>query len=1024
MLPRAFIFILSFILLTPIFAQQQMGPYIAYGPEAKYLSNLNFSVYQSRAGFLWIGTQNGLVRFDGKRYKNFFSDHTNPNSPSDNTIPDIVEDKNGDIWFCGFYHGLTKYNESTGIFKKYPKPTADNFSFYGIYAGLKDKEDNLWFATAGRGLAKYIYEKDSFALYFPEPDKCKDGSVRGENYVNGICEDKFDKEILWVSSFKGLYSFNKKNNRFIHYPSGVNYYPTPSDVQTLNCGADNKGNVWLPSWGGGLLCFNTLTKKYEPQKRKPFPKIVNHVKLVNDSILYAACVDDGLYQLNLRSNAFTNITPPRNPADITVKSTSIQKVSLTKDGGIFIGGNYFVYQLHPSFSRLKKNIFFAGNIPEVEIHLDNILWDQNRHQYWITTAYGNGLYTLKEHEKTANKITVADIPATQYKIFNSLAKDALQRIWVNSYFSGIYLWNEIKNSFEKPVTGTIPLSDAILQSIISLQTDSAGNIWMLNHNELINLDVLKNKAETYPLAWESNYKGSKSLSPAYIRMDAGENPWVITQNGLFFCNKKEKKVHHIFDTETGATKFSYNSFWGGVFDKEGNLWLTSPNGIQVYSTIKNEVIHTFTMADGLPALITTDIAVDKENRVWVNTAAGLAMYNQEEKIWRSFNRFDGMDRDYLDGTLAITSNGKIVIEQATGFLLKDVTEILSSADVPVLQITSLTINDKEVNNSLHSLKNEKLHLPFNQNNISIEFAAMDWLYPNRTNYLVKIDGLRSANTWTANPDAHISLTGLAPGNYVVRIKAINSSGVWSNEINLPIRIKPPFWQTWWFIVLSLLAVAAILYGLYRYRLQQLIKMVQLRNTISRDLHDEIGSSVSSVNMLSLVAKKQLGDEHPVTPLLTQIGLSAQNAGDSINDIIWSIHPQNDSIERIILRMKELAAELLEPNNINYQLNFDNRLTQLDIPMQDRRHLFMLYKEALNNLVKYAGCKNAFLSMQVIDKNLIMKIEDDGSGFDMANHKPGNGLLNMKHRAIEMKAGLVITTSPGKGCSIVLSYPLK
>jgi signal transduction histidine kinase len=275
-----------------------------------------------------------------------------------------------------------------------------------------------------------------------------------------------------------------------------------------------------------------------------------------------------------------------------------------------------------------------------------------------------------------------------------------------------------------------------------------------------------------------------------------------------------------------------------------------------------------------------------------------------------------------------------------------------------------------------------------------------------------------------NPDARINLTGLAPGNYVVHIKAINSSGVWSNEINLSITIKPPFWQTWWFIVLSLLAVAAILYWLYRYRVQQLLKMQQLRNNISRDLHDEIGSSVSSVNMLSMVAKKQLGDEHPVTPLLTQIGLSAQNAGDSINDIIWSIHPKNDSIERIILRMKELAAEMLEPNDIAYQLDFDNQLTQLDMPMQDRRHLFMLYKEALNNIIKYAGCKNAFLSIQVIDKNLVMKIEDDGIGFDTANYKPGNGLVNMQHRAAEMKAELVITTAPGKGCSIVLHYPLK
>ncbi len=1024
MLLKLFIFALSFILLKPVFAQQQMGAYMAYGPEAKYFSNLNFTVYQSKAGFLWIGTENGIVRFDGKRYKNFFSDYTNPNSPSDNTIPDIVEDKNGDLWFCGFHHGLTRYNESTGIFKKYIKPTADNFSYYGIYSGLKDKEGNLWFATAGRGLAKYMYDKDSFTLYFPEPDKCKDGSIRGENYVNGICEDKFDATILWVSSFKGLYSFNKKNNQFIHYPSGVNYYPTPYDVQTLNCEPDNKGNLWLPSWGGGLLCFNTFTKKYDTEKRKPFPKIVNHVKLINDSILYAACFDDGFYQLNLKSNAFTNITPPRNPADLTIKSTSIQKVSITKNAGIFIGGNYYVYQLHPSFSRLKKNIFYEDKTREGEIFFENILWDESRHQYWITTDNGNGLYTLKENETIAKKITTAETPVPIYKRFNSLIKDAKQRIWVLSYHTGIYLWNETKNNFEKPVTGITPLPDSLLNSIFRLQTDSAGNIWMLSWNKFIYFDVLNNKYETFPITWGSEYKGAKDLSPGNIRMDADNNPWVITKNGLIVCNRKEKKVRHIYDTAFGGTKFSYNSFWDGAFDKQDNLWLTSPNGIHVYNTRQNDVVDIFTMEDGLPSLITTHITVDKENRIWVNAGAGLAMYNQQEKIWRSFNRLDGMSRDYLDGTLAITPNGKLVIEQVNGFLLKDVTEILSAAEVPVLQITSITINDKEAIGSPRAIKDKKLELPFYQNNISIEFAAMDWLYPNKTNYLVKIDGLQSANTWMPNPEARINLTGLAPGNYVVHIKAINSSGVWSNEINLSITIKPPFWQTWWFIALSLLAIAAILYLMYRYRVQQLLKMQQMRNNISRDLHDEIGSSVSSVNMLSMVAKKQLGDEHPVTPLLTQIGLSAQNAGDSINDIIWSIHPQNDSIERIILRMKELAAEMLEPNEIAYQLNFDNQLTQLDIPMQDRRHLFMLYKEALNNLIKYAGCKNAFLSIQVIDKNLMMKIEDDGIGFDMANHKPGNGLINMQQRADEMKAELIITTAPGKGCSIVLRYPLK
>lgn len=1021
---RFFIFFLLLLSLKPLLAQQQMGAFMAYGPEAKYFSNLNFSVHQSKAGFLWFGTQNGIVRFDGKRYKNFFSDYANPNSLSDNTIVDIVEDKKGNLWFCGFYHGLTKYNETTSIFKKYSNPTADNYSFYGIFDGLRDKENNLWFATAGRGLANYIYEKDSFALYFPEPDKCKDGSVRGENYVTGICEDQSDPAILWISSHKGLHSFNKKTKQFVYYPSGVISLPYRTEVQTLSCEADKEGHIWLSSWGGGLLCFNTLTKKYDLQKRKAFPTIINHARLINDTILLAACYDDGLYQLNLRTRVFSNITPPRNPADATYKNTSIQKISLTQQAGIFIGGNYYVYQLDPAFTRLQKNIWYEDASPGADIFLENILWDEHRHQYWISTSYGSGLYQLKEGATKATKISGIPPTPEKYKEFNNLIKDGLQRIWVTSYYGGMYTWDESKKMFTAVATGSTPVPDSLLRSVIGLQTDNAGNIWMLSADNFIYFDVKNNRSQIIPFGWDSNYKGAKTLAPACIRIDSDGNPWVITQNGLFVCKRNEKKVSHIYDTGVGGTTFSHNAFWGGAFDQQDNLWLTSSNGIQVYNTKKEEVAASFSIADGLPSMITTDIAVDKQNRTWVNTAAGLALYDPEKKMWRSFNRLDGMERDYLDGNLTITSNGKIVIDQVTGLLVKDIAEVVSSAQVPVLQITSLTINDKELTSSLQPLQDKKLNLSSTQNNIHLEFAAMDWLYPNKTNYLVKIDGLQTANSWTANPDARINLAGLAPGHYIIHIKAINSSGIWSNQVDLSITIQPPFWKKAWFIVLSILAIALLLYFLYRYRLRQLLKLQQLRSNLSRDLHDEIGSSVSSVNMLSMVAKKKLGDQHPVTALLTQIGESAQNAGDSINEIIWSINPQNDSIERIVLRMKELATEMLEPNEITCHLDFDNSLTQLDIPMQDRRHLFMIYKEALNNMIKYAGCKNALLSMHIREQNLLMEIKDDGQGFDPVHHKPGNGLINMQQRATAMKATLTITASPGKGCSISLCYPIK
>jgi hypothetical protein len=412
-----------------------------------------------------------------------------------------------------------------------------------------------------------------------------------------------------------------------------------------------------------------------------------------------------------------------------------------------------------------------------------------------------------------------------------------------------------------------------------------------------------------------------------------------------------------------------------------------------------------------------DVITDVKGDLWIAGNNGLARYDMKQDQWFRFNTGDGLSEDNLYGSLFAMDDGTMILSTQNGFTHWNIHSFPFNSQKPVVYFNRFISGGKEL-----VVEDDRILLPSSANELSIDFSAISMAMGNRTKFYYKILPLQKE--WTAIAQRSVSLAGFTSGEYTLAIKAVNSDGVESDVREFTIMVAYPFWKTWWFIALSVLAVAGLLYWLYRYRVKQLLKIAQMRNNISRDLHDEIGSSVSSVNMLSMVAKKQLGDEHPVTPLLTQIGLSAQNAGDSINDIIWSIHPQNDSIERIMLRMKELAAEVLEPNDINYQLDFDNRLTQLDIPMQDRRHLFMLYKEALNNLIKYAGCKNAFVSMQVIDKYLVMKIEDDGIGFDIAHPKTGNGLLNMQQRAGEMKAEFVITASPGNGCSIALRYPLK
>jgi ligand-binding sensor domain-containing protein len=166
-------------------AQQRIGNFMAWGRDNGLPPSLYYSVFQSSDGYLWIGSSSGLVRFDGKRFKTFISDFQNPDSPSDNVIYDFAEDNKNNLWICGFIQGVTKYDPRTGTFKKYPRLSQDKNPEYGVLRVLKDGSGDLWFATAGRGLAKYLPAKDTFEFFYPNPDKPRDGSVRNWNHITG-----------------------------------------------------------------------------------------------------------------------------------------------------------------------------------------------------------------------------------------------------------------------------------------------------------------------------------------------------------------------------------------------------------------------------------------------------------------------------------------------------------------------------------------------------------------------------------------------------------------------------------------------------------------------------------------------------------------------------------------------------------------------------------------------------------------------------------------------------------------------
>ncbi len=999
--------------------QQQMGPYIAYGPEAKYFSNLNYSVYQSKNGYLWFGTSSGVVRFDGKRYKNFFANFTDSNSTSDNIIFDITEDKNSDLWFAGFAHGATRYDQRTGEFKKYPALTKDANPYYGIHRIVSDADKNLWFATAGRGLARYDFEKDSFLLYYPHPGMPRDGTARGFNYVTDIVQDKNDRNILWVGTFFGLFSFDKTTTQFTYYSSGQNK-TSPDDILINDIEPDKNGLLWIGTYQTSLHCFDTKTKAFLPQYTNKFAPIVYDLKFINDTVLYAACLDDGLYQVNIKTGIASNISPPFNPSDPTTKHAGIQKVSVTPEAGVFIGGNYYFYQLHPNFLRLKKNVFLplSKNGP-ASVILSGIVWDEKRQVYWITTVYEqNGVYVLDKDLRGIKQVSFKQKTNASNINFKKPVVDALGRVWISNNSNTIYQWDDREELFVE--TLGLPVTAPLTEKPGKLTATKEGNLWMMSGDRFIYYNVIKNITESYPIAWSNQYKGRHDIAVSELKADPDGNAWLFTENGMFFCNRDTKKVEHIFSTRTGKNDLRSSIVRSGAFNKYNDLWITSGNGIQVISRKDHSVLANHTVDVGLPSMLVSSINTDSSGRIWAGTTAGLGLFNPKNKTWRVYNRLDGLERDYLDGDISITSNNKIVIDQVNGFLIKDVNELAPDSKPPVLHITSIRINGMERRDSLLPEFTHGLVLPYDQNNIDIEFAAMDWLYPFKTFYYFRIDGISTGKGMSdERQDGKISMVGLQPGKYVLHIKALSGNGIYSEEMVFPVIIKPPYWKTWWFISICALLLASLLYGLYRYRINRIIEMQNLRNNISKDLHDDIGASLSNINILNELTRRNIEQPEKSKEYLAKASEDIQRISESLSDIVWNINPKYDDPENLFIRMKRYVADMLDGKNINGDLDFPDNAAKFSLSMTKRRDLYLIFKEAVNNLIKYSGAKNAVIKVNVTEHHISLLIKDDGKGFDREKIRMGNGLQNMEQRAKAAGAILTVASVPGKGTTVEL-----
>lgn len=367
----------------------------------------------------------------------------------------------------------------------------------------------------------------------------------------------------------------------------------------------------------------------------------------------------------------------------------------------------------------------------------------------------------------------------------------------------------------------------------------------------------------------------------------------------------------------------------------------------------------------------------------------------------------------------VNDRGEMILMSSVnrGFLVFNIDSVPDPATPKAVHLSFIKLDNRNL--ILDSLiKTKGLTLKFNKyNSIQIGFSSYSFFDPQKINYEYTLykGGDTIWNKIEGKPE--LTLSEISSGEYQLLLRAGNGFGDYSEQVTaFSIVIIPPFWQTWWFRILIMTVIGFVFYGVYRYRLQQLNRLQKIRNNIAGDLHDDIGSTLNSISIYSEVAKQQAGKEIPALDL---IGINSRKIIESMSDIVWTINPENDSFEKIIVRMRSFAHQLLKAKKVEYTFEADEKLNSIALPMQVRKNFYLVFKEAITNLIKYSGATRVSIFLTGENKTILLQIRDNGKGIPVNAETQGNGLMNMKRRAEEINAILNIRSADGEGTGIEL-----
>lgn len=1031
----AYTFFLFFFISANLFAQPNSIFFDRISTDNGLISNRVTSVLKDRDGVLWIGTEDGLSKYNGSSFVNYY--HSNDkNSLKGNAVIRLMQDKEGKIWI-GSQDVISYIDPHTDKITNIDFPYRITTSASNVNGIVQSSYDGrIWVATM-RGLFT-VDQKNNTLIPFVDKD-----SVLIKWDLTDIVLD--GKESAWITCRYGLLKVNLQTKAIrLFVPLGRADIPENKDKNILTSVVEGKDEtLWVGNWGAGLQQFDKRTEKFTMYLPEPKLGVRGDANIILDimpsqfpdekDMLWLATGSTGFAIFNTINKQFKlySNTDYYNGSQYTTP-TGVYSLYYASPEGLWIGTTNGLYRYDKylqtfQLASFKKTLDNRHCLSEVlTAYVDPI--DNTGKTYWMSTwSCGSYIYN-------AAKDSFQSLPSwmskwvTDDSILSCIHRDKQNKLWIGLNYKRLLSIDE-KN---KTATEIFCIDNETKQkrSIVAwhFMEDSKGNLWVGGSDGLY--VVKKNSSEAiHIIKREPQLPKELSITITGITEDANGNIWFCSKadghdgkSMIGYIDKELQEKKYFFAKNNNALPDAY-SYSGMAYTPYNNtVWAGSDKGMVNWKATTEPAFKLLTRADGICSDRIYRIAKGTHNSIWAATANGVSYYDTVGQF-HNFYMEQGLSENDVRRIFPNAITGEVFLAFPEKLCLVNSQFSQSNQSPPVI-ISSLKVFNKTYTKDGQSFYPDKnaVSLSYSENNITISFSALSYTAPHQNRYAYKMGGLDKE--WIYTNTNSVTYSQLPPGDYTFRIKACNSMGVWNEEgTYLDIHVATPFYRTAWFIIGCILLAGYLVYLIYKYRVAQIRKMYGIRNDIARDLHDEIGSTLTSINILSKVSELNLEkDKEATLKHLKQISEQSQNMQQSMSDIVWAIKPDEDKIGNMTERMLEYVTHVLETKNVNVSFDVDETLVEVVLQMQQRRDFFMLFKEAINNIAKHADAKNVTIKLSRQNKHIILLIKDDGVGFDEVASKFSNGLKNMKRRAEEMGGRIDIDSKVGRGTTVTLSIP--